>query len=85
MVHNWMAMVCVQVRFGHPEASLFMSIVIRYWLGNARQPDSSNLNWFPLFILGENDINSKGDTLVMASVYHALYVAARNIDNGDLT
>ncbi len=45
----------------------------------------SNANWSRLLDGEDDDINSKLAAAVMVSVYHALYVAARKIDNGALT
>lgn len=45
----------------------------------------SNLNGMTMLILMDDVINNKDDIPFIASVYHAIYVAARNIDNADLT
>lgn len=48
-------------------------------------PASSNINWIVLLISGDDVITNKDDSPFIASVYHALCVAARNIDNDDYT
>ena len=47
------------------------------------QLDSSSINCILLPIAGYDVVTNKFDSPIMATVYHALIVAARNIDNAD--